>query len=405
MSIRQTTGLEGKEYVMRNGKISLVWINKCLFCITFMLKTYTDVFYVAQNKSGLIVFTKYLTLLMGIVVSFVILNRRINPQIVFNKEFNSILLVAIVFFIASLFRSIITMSFLTDSIVGIMYIVLAIIYAYYILNTLSFDDIYSCMKIILISGVIGYICEIGLNNFNVENILKSSIQDSYSPFESNYTSSLSIIMCSFFAYYRREKKWLIISTVFALFTFKRSYMLFAFIYLIMPIVFDLNKKVSKYIYLVTAVAFVLATFGIIWLYMPENETVFIEYFGTTASKFSSGRSDLLRALINNGYISTGYESSTTFLGRGLEMELVKIYLELGIVSLIFFVFNYLKISKGNGFCFLIMFQNMINFLTSHSLSSAFNWSLRFIIIGCILYKEKNYIKNICFLKTHDKMKE
>lgn len=390
---------------MRNGKISLVWINKCLFCITFMLKTYTDVFYVAQNKSGLIVFTKYLTLLMGIVVSFVILNRRINPQIVFNKEFNSILLVAIVFFIASLFRSIITMSFLTDSIVGIMYIVLAIIYAYYILNTLSFDDIYSCMKIILISGVIGYICEIGLNNFNVENILKSSIQDSYSPFESNYTSSLSIIMCSFFAYYRREKKWLIISTVFALFTFKRSYMLFAFIYLIMPIVFDLNKKVSKYIYLVTAVAFVLATFGIIWLYMPENETVFIEYFGTTASKFSSGRSDLLRALINNGYISTGYESSTTFLGRGLEMELVKIYLELGIVSLIFFVFNYLKISKGNGFCFLIMFQNMINFLTSHSLSSAFNWSLRFIIIGCILYKEKNYIKNICFLKTHDKMKE
>ena len=397
--------MEGKEYVMRNGKISLVWINKCLFCITFMLKTYTDVFYVAQNKSGLIVFTKYLTLLMGIVVSFVILNRRINPQIVFNKEFNSILLVAIVFFIASLFRSIITMSFLTDSIVGIMYIVLAIIYAYYILNTLSFDDIYSCMKIILISGVIGYICEIGLNNFNVENILKSSIQDSYSPFESNYTSSLSIIMCSFFAYYRREKKWLIISTVFALFTFKRSYMLFAFIYLIMPIVFDLNKKVSKYIYLVTAVAFVLATFGIIWLYMPENETVFIEYFGTTASKFSSGRSDLLRALINNGYISTGYESSTTFLGRGLEMELVKIYLELGIVSLIFFVFNYLKISKGNGFCFLIMFQNMINFLTSHSLSSAFNWSLRFIIIGCILYKEKNYIKNICFLKTHDKMKE
>lgn len=372
---------------MRNYTISLSSLNKVLFCLTFILKTYTDVFYVAQNKSGLIVSTKYLTLLMGIAVSILSLKRRSVKKFIFVRELKAILLVAVVFSVFSLGRSAITLTFSTDSAVGIMYIVLAIIYAFCILNTLHFDDIYSCMKIILISGIIGYVCEIGLDNFNINNILKSSIQDSYSPFESNYTSSLSIIMCSFFAYYRKEKKWLILSVAFALFTFKRSYMLFAIIFLVLPIIFNPNKKINKFVFYLTAIIFILATFGIIWLYMPNNEVTFIKYFGITPSRFSSGRSDLLRSLLSNGYVSTGYESSTAFLGRGLEMELVKIYLELGIIPLIVFVYNYFNISRGNWFCFLVMFQNMINFLTSHSLSSAFNWGLRFIIIGCILYKE------------------
>lgn len=372
---------------MRNYTISLSSLNKVLFCLTFILKTYTDVFYVAQNKSGLIVSTKYLTLLMGIAVSILSLKRRSVKKFIFVRELKAILLVAVVLSVFSLGRSAITLTFSTDSAVGIMYIVLAIIYAFCILNTLHFDDIYSCMKIILISGIIGYVCEIGLDNFNINNILKSSIQDSYSPFESNYTSSLSIIMCSFFAYYRKEKKWLILSVAFALFTFKRSYMLFAIIFLVLPIIFNPNKKINKFVFYLTAIIFILATFGIIWLYMPNNEVTFIKYFGITPSRFSSGRSDLLRSLLSNGYVSTGYESSTAFLGRGLEMELVKIYLELGIIPLIVFVYNYFNISRGNWFCFLVMFQNMINFLTSHSLSSAFNWGLRFIIIGCILYKE------------------
>lgn len=372
---------------MRNYTISLSSLNKVLFCLTFILKTYTDVFYVAQNKSGLIVSTKYLTLLMGIAVSILSLDRRSVKKFIFVRELKAILLVAVVFSAFSLGRSAITLSFSTDSAVGIMYIVLAIIYAFCILNTLHFDDIYSCMKIILISGIIGYVCEIGLDNFNINNILKSSIQDSYSPFESNYTSSLSIIMCSFFAYYRKDKKWLILSVAFALFTFKRSYMLFAVIFLVLPIIFNPNKKINKFVFYLTTIIFVLATFGIIWIYMPNNEVTFIKYFGITPSRFSSGRSDLLRSLLSNGYLSTGYESSTAFLGRGLEMELVKIYLELGIIPLIVFVYNYFNISRGNWFCFLMMFQNMINFLTSHSLSSAFNWGLRFIITGCILYKE------------------
>lgn len=381
-------------------EIKLTWINKCLLCITFILKTYTDVFYVAQNRSGVIVFTKYITLLIGIIVSVAILQRRCSPKRIFNKEFESILLVTVVFSAFSFLRSIVSMSFSVNSVIGIMYIVLAIIYAYYILNTLSFDDIYNCMKIILVAGVVGYICEIGIDNFTLKNILKSSFQDSYSPFESNYTSSLSIIMCSFFSYYRKEKKWVILSMAFALFTFKRSYMVFALIYLVLPIIFDLNVKINRYICWFVVCSFIIATFGIIWIYMSSHDAVFIKYFGETASKFSSGRSDLLRRLMSNGYISSGYESSTSFLGRGLEMDLVKIYLELGIISLIIFVFEYFKISRGNAFCFLIMFQNMINFLTSHSLSSAFNWSLRFIIIGCILYKEVAIYKstNIPVLK-------
>lgn len=385
---------------MKNGKLNLIKLNKLLFCITFILKTYTDVFYVAQNKSGILVSAKYITLLLGIVVSSIIMKRKNDKRTVFKKELFAIIIVVVVFLFFSFFKSVTTLTISLSSFVGIMYILLAIVYAYCILNTLSFSDIYASMKIILVSGIVGYICEIGISNFNLANILNSSIVDSYSPFESNYTSSLSIILCSFFAYYRKEKKWLIISMVFSLFTFKRSYMLFSFIYFLFPIIFNVNRKVSKYIYRIFSIMFILATFLIIWLYLPVNNETFIKYFGMSASKFSSGRSDLLRTLLENGYVSTGYESSTIFLGRGLEMDLVRIYLEIGIIPLIVFVFNYFRISKGNIFCFLIMLQNMVNFLTSHSLSSAFNWGLRFIIIGCILYKEKVIYLNlgIPFLK-------
>lgn len=385
---------------MKSGKINLVWLNKVLFCMTFILKTYTDVFYIAQNKSGFFVLTKYITLLLGIIVSLIIIVRKKKQVIIFKKEFNAIMIVIITFILSSFFRTIVTLTISFDSFVGIMYIFLAIVYAYCILNTLNFDDIYKCIKIILVSGVIGYVCEIGVSNFNISNLLKSSVIDSYSPFESNYTSSLSIILCSFFTYYRKDKKWLFLSVIFSIFTFKRSYMLFAFIYLIFPLLFNPNKKISKCFYYMVSIFFILATFAIIWIYLPVNEVTFIKYFGITVSKFSSGRSDLLRNLIANHYISSGYESSTAFLGRGLEMELVKIYFEIGIISLIVFIFNYFKISKGNLFCFLIMLQNMVNFLTSHSLSSAFNWGLRFIIIGCILYKERVVYQNtgILFLK-------
>ena len=389
---------------MRNGKISFRLINKILLCLMFIFKTFTDVFYVAQDKSSPIVFAKYLLLILGIYVSFLMFVRKPNKLVVFKRETKTILLVVGVFSLFSLIRSIIAMNFSVDSIVGVMYILLAIVYAYCILNTLNFDDIYACMKIILITGVIGYVCEIGLDNFNIANILKSSFLDSYSPFESNYTASLSIIMCSFFAYYRKERKWLIISILFTLLTFKRSYMLFAFIYLCIPIICNINKRVYKYIFYIISITFIAATFCIIWLYLPQNQDLFIKIFGVTASKFSSGRSDLLRTLISHNYVSSGYESSNTFLGRGLEMDLVKIYFELGILPLIVFIFSYFKITKNNWFCFLIMLQNMINFLTSHSLSSAFNWSLRFITIGCILYKEMTvynkteipFIKKITF---------
>ena len=385
---------------MRDGKISLRSLNKFLFCLVFIFKTFTDVFYVAQNKSSAIVSVKYLLMLMSISISFILFQRNDNRQYIFREESRAIFLVVGVFSLYSFIRSIITMNFSFDSIVGLMYIFLAIVYAFCILNTLNFEDIHACMKVILVVGIIGYICEIGLDNFTVINIMKSSFSDSYSPFESNFTSSLSIIMCSFFAYYRKDKKWLIASVLFTLFTFKRSYMLFAIVYFILPIVFNPNKRINKYIYYVASATFVLATFGIIWLYLPQNQDLFIKIFGVTASKFSSGRSDLLRILINGDYISSGYESSTAFLGRGLEMELVKIYFELGVLPLIIFVFSYFKISKNNWFCFLIMLQNMINFLTSHSLSSAFNWSLRFIIIGCILYKEITVYQDtgILFLK-------
>lgn len=373
---------------MKNNILTVNSINKILFCLTFIIKYFTDALYVAQGRDGFAVSSKYITLILGIICSYIIIQKRKEQgiKIVFTNEFLRILFVVAIFLLFSLFYVLISGKATKQTINDLLYIVLAIIYAYGIINSFYFEDINNCMKFLLIMSIIAYVLEIGTSNFTIANIINSSFLDSSSVFESSYSASGSMIMCTFFCYYRKQWKWTLLSFAFCLLTFKRMNIVFAVFFLLYPVFFNINKPIKRKIIVLLMVLFTSCTILLYYLYQAQNAELFENIFHISATQLSTGRNLYLQNVINRGFESFGYGSSTVVNGKSIEMDFIKIYIELGIIPLMVFIWNYYNISYKNSYCFWIMTQNMLNFLTSHSLTSVFNWGLRFIVIAFIIYR-------------------
>ena len=240
----------------------------------------------------------------------------------------------------------------------------------------------------LVFSFIGYILEIGIDKFNISNILSIDFLNSYSPFESHYSAGTSIAMCAFFMYYRKNKVLGLLSLIFAFLTFKRAAVLFAILLLILPRIINVNKELGRKYINVIKIIFIFLTLIYFWLLLPTSSDIFFDIFGETQSNFTMTRSDFLNTLLNMGFKSSGFGSITDVLGRGLEMDLISIFLETTIVGLIIFINGYWNCSGNTIYTVIYMFFQFSNLLTSHSLTNSFNWILAFLIIGCISYKKK-----------------
>ncbi len=145
-----------------------------------------------------------------------------------------------------------------------------------------------------------------------------------------------------------------------------------------------------------ACMFVLA---VVYYYVMQPEVVqkIENTYAVSISKLTSTRSDRLRWLLNSGFSSYGFGSSTEFMynrfSGALEMDAVKIIVELGFIPLYLFVRSYLKFSATNIYTFLFMVIMIINLTVSSGLTGAFAWSIIFISISMItIYPENTWKK-------------
>lgn len=118
-------------------------------------------------------------------------------------------------------------------------------------------------------------------------------------------------------------------------------------------------------------------------------------YAVSVSKLTTTRSDRLRWLLNSEFSSYGFGSSTEFLYNrfsvALEMDAVKIIVELGFMPLYLFVRSYLKFSAANVYTFLFMVIMILNLTVSSGLTGAFAWSIIFISISMItIYPENTW---------------
>lgn len=380
------------------------FINISLFILMYAFRSFTDAIYVSKGiESNFFINIKYL--ILGIAILFGIFQFKYKKEkTIYNKELFNILIVIITIVVISLVMIIISGKFYSSFFESIIKLSLPIIYVYLVLNLFEFKDIYRCMCGTLILSFIGYILEIGISNFTINNFMKIDFLRSYSPFESHFSAGTSIAMCAFFMYYRKNKVFKYMSLLFAILTFKRMAVIFSLSLLFLPRIININKDIKRKYKNIIKIIFVVLTLGYFWLLTSQASDFFEKIFGQSQASVTMGRSDFLQSLLNMNFVSSGYGSISNTLGRGLEMDLISIYLETTIIGLIVFINGYWNCAGNKIYTFIYMMFQFLNLLVSHSLSNSFNWILAFLIIGCISYKKDEEFE-IKTLKEDNKVGE
>ncbi|QOL32677.1 hypothetical protein [Bifidobacterium eulemuris] len=306
----------------------------------------------------------------------------------FWKETKQIILLIIGITFVSCLQILQTGQFTSLTVDNLLKILLPAIMAYGVLNTLSFKELQNCMVIIFISSVIGYLCELGFKHVSIDMIVNADYANSSSPFESSYFAGMSITLCFFYCYYRKNRLLTILSVLYVIATFKRLAIIFAILFFILPFFLNLDKKLPTWNRQVLKLFFLLVTYIYYWLLLPQTEEIFFNIFHDTQQHFTMGRNVFLDTLINSDYRAFGYGSTDIVLGFSLEMDLIQIALEMGPIILFLFINSFWNLTADNIYITFIILFEFANFLTSHSLNSNYKWGLTFIVIGMIVYMSK-----------------
>lgn len=208
-----------------------------------------------------------------------------------------------------------------------------------------------------------------LKNFagqlTLANIKSISFANSYSPFESELAFVFLIFEC--FYLYMGKRKNAIISLILCILSFKRISMLAAIVFFVFSKWIVVKKAVNKRIVIVTTVVFVLLPVLTCLMLNDTLEAWFYQTFHVTLNEITLTRSSRIEAVINSGQIKYGLGSVTTYLtkylnalngsnfsNRNLHNDLVKIYLECGILGSIVFTYIYMKAASVSRMLFVMM---------------------------------------------------
>lgn len=316
-----------------------------------------------------------------------------NRDYIFKKELIILLIICAIFLLYSGYlahKSNVPIARRTY--VEILYLVIPALYAFCIVNTYDFNQIEKLMKITFWSYLILYMYSINIFAVSINDILNISFIKSTSYFESSIFAFPMLVLFFFFSYYRKNKNnkyYWIGSFILTLLTFKRMIMVWAIVLFILDNIIELRVIVKKRWKYILAAIFIFAT---VIYYQALCDTglgkFIVDTLGVDLESGTMGRKWFLSLLFNRKYSTFGYGSSSIVLGeifnigdiKYLEMDLVKIYLELGIICLSIFTIYLWKITKDNLFSIVMMLSIFMNSLVSHSLTNPFEWTIVYLTI-------------------------
>lgn len=356
----------------------------------YFLVIITQVFTINYESAGLISYLKYMMCIIGIICSFILMISQESEERMMKIEVRHLLIVPTLFLLISLFKIMIVRHFSMRLVNELMFMYLPILYAYGLINTLNFKQIEKAMFGTLIISFLGYLFNLNLQGGLLAAISSISFSNSQSVFESSQFAGTSIAVALFYLYYRKNKLATILSVVFVFLTFKRLAILTVIILIILPKIMDLTKPASKGTFRI----FVIVTFIMSILYfnlmIPANRELANTIFKNGIDNFTMGRYWRFSLLYNNPrFVNYGLGSTYDFLEKlysfALEMDICRLFIEIGYVGTFVFIYNYFYSAKKNMYCMLLMSYLFFNMITSHCLAAMFTWIIVFITIGTIEY--------------------
>ena len=370
-----------------------------------------------ENKiSNIRYYILALMIFIGIIKVFIKYNKGgLNKESGKVKDLLLIIFVALIFFVISIERAVKSGYMLNfRTIVQISLVLFPALYAYVLVNLLSINTIVKIFKITFIIGVCFYVYEVGVGTFlNIDNWLSISYLHSYSPFENSTYPEVFLYCFFFFNYFRHtdadNKKNLqlftLLSFVFTMLAFKRLQILAAIGVFLLSMLINMRKKFKNQYAICLAIIFIIGT--IIYKKFVSGE---IDILGIDPYYFTTGRSYILQLWGDKDFLSYGFGTSMLVINRYLEMDLIQIYMELGIFALGIFSIVYFWIVRKNIYATIIMIYSFGNMLTASSLPGSLGWVLVFVLVSIIgqedngknvVFEQKQYkIKNRFILKKH-----
>lgn len=340
---------------------------------------------------------RYYLLAFNVLVGLLMMKRNNKLSKLFkelySKEVLYILGTGLLFLLVSIFKASQYGVWLNvRTLVQISLFVLPALYAFILINILPMEKIFNLMKYTLIASIVVYLSEPQhtiLSFFDIDNWLNITFTNAF--IESSLCSSIFVHLYLFFSYYdiklNRNNKMIkmcsAISFAFSILCFKRLSVLFVIllsVYKFSIFYFrkvNVDQKLPKYSYIVIAIIFTVLTY---FYTKFMNGQIFKE---VDLYKFTTGRDYILSLWRMHNFRSYGYGTSMLIIGRYLEMDLIQIYLELGLVTLFCFCFSFFKQTKNVLYSIIILVYEFLNLLTASSLPSSLTWIIIFITITCI----------------------
>ena len=351
---------------------------------------------------------KYILFGVSIILEGIYVVRRIQIIKFYDKLIGGIFLI-ILFFMLSWTCIVVTgQTWNIRTFKELFYLLIPTSHAFLLFNILSKKELIYLVKKILLVSLILYIIQLLNKGIQFTDIINISFMNSYSPFESSLFADLSVVCFCFFSYLkmsgyaRRDtsaKIYYYVSFLFVILTFKRILVLFSILLFVLDLLKITKWKINRIIYYLIPVAIVGGTILYTWLLQGDNAAVLNKYFSIDLDKLTVGRQWYLSLIENSGFMSFGYGSTTVRLSqileksKYLEMDLVKIYLEIGPIALISFVVYYWSYTSKSLFSVLVMTFLMINMLVSHSLTTYYPWCI-FLIIFMLCKQDKREVISI-----------
>ena len=322
-----------------------------------------------------------------------IISKKQNEKKMIAKENLLSIVIAIVFLMISIYKSLsVNMIFSIRTIVQICLFLLPTMYSFYVINFVKKKNIIIMLKALLMILIVTYFFDMqeplhhisqffSLNNWlSIDYIHSSSFTESH-----NWSETfLQLFLFFFFVYNKNEKNisikiCYILSFVFTLLSFKRLGVIFAIIILLFGkrIIKKNQFKKSHHIF----ITFLFVTLTIAYTALMKG--LILDY--NTVFDLTSGRNWILKMWEMKGYFSYGYGTSLLVIGKYLELDLVQIYMEIGIISLAIFCYGYFKMCKKNIYSNIIMIYVFFNMLTASSLPWQISWVVMMINITFITY--------------------
>lgn len=383
-------------------------VNISLFIIALAFKGVVDGLVINNDPNSPLNLAKYIVLIICILVySYEIhLGYRSSGHSIFVHEFQTLMVMMVGIVMISTARSVIASEFTIATVKEYAYWGIPILFSFCAVNIFSLQDLQFCAKAAVVILGISYIVQIGFDTFSFNNIMEAithitlsggNNSSSTSAFESNSFPDVFMSLFFFFSYFKKKNYlWLVISLILVILTNKRLMIVFSVIILIAIFLPKPKWKQSHFLFqhlwLIMSTFFLTMPFLVMYSMKEDVEFKILLKTGINMADFWMGRDVMVNNIIQSSFRSFGLGSTFQFQGSLLEVEGVKIYLEIGIVGLALVVFSYWRIVRKDAFCMLMMTYNFININTSTSISTGtFSWIFYLILIGVCLYYKRDYL--------------